>query len=522
MQAWSNSAVTLEFFSPTNTLLATVAMPFSHVMGSYNIYNYTINWAAIGGLIDGSYLKVSNASSEVWYSEAIENAKSPVIKIQYSCNRDSAVYGSFRKCFEQIMYAPAVLADYDRIEKQTTYLDSRIVNHVISHTSIPVAKLYTDSMPYYMHEILRDALCHDVIVIDNLAWQKTDEGYKTNHNLQSSIHSAECLLREASTAILRLASQRNLNAGAAPILQPETNILAAGFTINWLDADGDSYDVQLATDATFATIVFSINITGLTYTFTGLNQDTLYYYRVRSLSCAGTSPWSSDNVRTLETPMASGIKVEFIPSLGTIYPSTGYSGLALDVVEMSLCVIFRGYLLFESMYLLHLAFLQVHTSSNSIATFQSDPAIQVPNVNYYNFVPSPTTVYAFAITRNNGVEKVYINGVLLGTNTCYSWGVNTGMAFNANGITSEIYDIKGYNRELSQSEISSISTSQGAISPTGAFIDIPFTEISGDYAYDISGNNNNLTLIMNFPSNRPELQQGTSNHHIDSNGNPIL
>lgn len=523
VQAWSNSAVTLEVYSPTNVLLTTVAMPFSHVMGSYNIYNYTINWVAIGSLVDGSYLKITNVSSEVWYSEPFENAKSPIIKIQYSCNRDTALYGSFKKCFEHIMYVPAVLADYDRIEKQTTYLDSRIVNHVISHTSIPVAKLYTDNMPYYMHEILRDALCHDTIIIDNLAWQKTEEGYKTNHNLQSSIHSAECQLREASTAILRLASQRNLNAGASPILQPETNILSAGFTINWLDADADTYDVQLSTSPTFASIIFSINVAALTYTFTGLSQDIIYYYRVRSLSCAGTSDWSIDNVKTLVAPMAAGFWTEYSKSLLPI-SDFGYS----NETQTSVSLIFKnGITFYSNGSSYNFCDCVIWTFDTLIIVFDF-PGFRQAN---YTLVGSPIpqllpdTFYNLILTRDNGLESLYLNNILIGTS---SVRVSTSAPrFLLGDLTVhpgtskklEIFDFKVYLRILTNTERNDILQSNGLFSPPNAFIDVPFVESEGSQFMDISGNNNNMNMSFINPI---YVTRGVDNHHIDEDSNPIL
>lgn len=542
VQAWSNSAVTLEFFSPTNVLLATVAMPFSHVMGSYNIYNYTINWAAISGLVDGSYLKVSNQSSEVWYSEAIEQAKSPLLKIQYSCNRDSSIYGSFKKCFEQIFYAPAALADYDRIEKQTTYLDSRIVNHVISHTSIPVAKLYTDSIPYYMHEILRDSLCHDVIVIDNLAWQKTDEGYKTNHNLQSSIHSAECLLREASTAILRVASQRNLNAGSAPILQPETNILVASFTINWLDADGDSYDVQLSTSSSFATILVSVNITGLSYTFSGLTPNTQYYYRVRSLSCAGTSPWSNDSAKTA-IQQATGLRfngqnhylnlgnqLNTLPTMPNDVLSFSFLFMPLaynQVVNFLLSmhdVVFPDYL---RSYRLE------YSATSIVATLWKDPNTVIGFAVNYNF--NINEKYHVVFCKRNNISGYFtINGQKYEANIT-NIGVSISddtQAYTNSAIGSLIYDpyysysnqiifdAKIYSQIIPDSAIIADYNSKGDVAfMPNLFAWYRFNERIGTIIADHSPNNRNATMVNYQPQ---EYNYGSSNCHVTYDGDAIL
>ncbi len=62
-------------------------------------------------------------------------------------------------------------------------------------------------------------------------------------------------------------------------------------TLTWAaNSNASSYDVQLANDSTFAVIVNAATTTGTSYTFTGLNQTSNYFWRVlpKNISCSGS------------------------------------------------------------------------------------------------------------------------------------------------------------------------------------------------------------------------------------------
>jgi hypothetical protein len=270
-------------------------------MDGTGIYNATIDWATIANLDNGSYVTVANAGGELWRTEPLENIRDfhdskGFLKIIYSNRKDNFTYGSYRKCFEQILYVSAVLWEYDRTENEVTYIDSSLRKRVLKHDFIPTAKLHTDPIPYYLHDLLRDALNHDTILIDNEVWQKHNEGYKISHQMNASIHLGECLLREADTAVKRIVAQRSNYLALPPTLLPETNIGTNTFTANWEDNEADSYDIQLSTTPNFSTIVVSANITNTFYAFTGLTTCIKYYYRVRAITCEGVSAWVNNEI----------------------------------------------------------------------------------------------------------------------------------------------------------------------------------------------------------------------------------
>ncbi|RZJ71772.1 reprolysin-like metallopeptidase [Flavobacterium sp.] len=78
----------------------------------------------------------------------------------------------------------------------------------------------------------------------------------------------------------------------ATLTAPANNATAQNTTVSltWgADANATSYDIEVATDAAFTTVVISATVTGTTYSATGLLEGTNYFWRVRpkNPSCSG-------------------------------------------------------------------------------------------------------------------------------------------------------------------------------------------------------------------------------------------
>ena len=66
-------------------------------------------------------------------------------------------------------------------------MDSSLRKKVLKHDFVYTAKLHTDAMPYYLHDLLQDALCHDTILIDNEVWQKHEEGLRPSTKSRQTV-----------------------------------------------------------------------------------------------------------------------------------------------------------------------------------------------------------------------------------------------------------------------------------------------------------------------------------------------
>lgn len=78
---------------------------------------------------------------------------------------------------------------------------------------------------------------------------------------------------------------QNLSAPANNTINQFTNL-----TLSWpANGAATSYDIQVATDAAFASIVYSGNIVGTSYALNGLSDATIYYWRVKpkNAGCEG-------------------------------------------------------------------------------------------------------------------------------------------------------------------------------------------------------------------------------------------
>jgi len=87
-------------------------------------------------------------------------------------------------------------------------------------------------------------------------------------------------------------------APGAPVAKAPTNLTSSGFTANWNPVTGaSSYDVDVATDAGFASFVGQYNAwnagQSTSCAVSGVSEATLYYYRVRARNTGGTSPSSN-------------------------------------------------------------------------------------------------------------------------------------------------------------------------------------------------------------------------------------
>ncbi len=90
----------------------------------------------------------------------------------------------------------------------------------------------------------------------------------------------------------------NSNFGTMSLTSPANNAVGQGLSLNltWAaNANATSYDVQVATDLAFTSIISSGNTTSTSYTVSGLSQATNYFWRVlpKNDSCSGT--YSSAN-----------------------------------------------------------------------------------------------------------------------------------------------------------------------------------------------------------------------------------
>ena len=76
--------------------------------------------------------------------------------------------------------------------------------------------------------------------------------------------------------------------------------------LQWMAVSkADAYEVEVASDESFATLIFSrIGITVTSVTASGLENRSLYYWRVRALNGAGAGPWSEVwTFQTSEVPV---------------------------------------------------------------------------------------------------------------------------------------------------------------------------------------------------------------------------
>ena len=83
---------------------------------------------------------------------------------------------------------------------------------------------------------------------------------------------------------------------ARPSSRPPTAIQRSpAATLRWFSSTHvDSYQVQVATDAAYASIVSDVSVTDTAYQTTSLENCKTFYWRVRARNAAGTGPYASE------------------------------------------------------------------------------------------------------------------------------------------------------------------------------------------------------------------------------------
>ena len=86
-----------------------------------------------------------------------------------------------------------------------------------------------------------------------------------------------------------------------PVATEATGIHGSGFTANWNEFEGaDAYAVDVATDASFTSIVFVQETINSSLNIGGLEPVTEYFYRVRA-TFNGQNPSGNSNIISLVT-----------------------------------------------------------------------------------------------------------------------------------------------------------------------------------------------------------------------------
>jgi hypothetical protein len=117
-----------------------------------------------------------------------------------------------------------------------------------------------------------------------------------------------------------------------PTVGSGSNATMFRITSNWSAPTGGgsasfTYEVQISNSPTFATILATqsnISSSILSYQFTGLTQETIYYFRVRANNASGSSAWSNPSIGYSTTNGC--IKLN---SIGIIY-SENFNTLAIS------------------------------------------------------------------------------------------------------------------------------------------------------------------------------------------------
>ncbi|HOM05689.1 MAG TPA: hypothetical protein PLU67_09380, partial [Candidatus Kapabacteria bacterium] len=163
----------------------------------------------------------------------------------------------------------------------------------------------------------------------------------TNESDWSSVWSFTTMMQPLTAVILYMPVDGATNVTLTP-------------TLEWMAvATATGYEVEVSTENTFATTVFSGTTTNLTQTLSGLSYNTTYYWRVRALRGSEQCPWSEVwsfttmmqplTAVVLYMPMDGATNVTLTPTLEwmAVATATGYE-VEVSTVSTFATTVFSG------------------------------------------------------------------------------------------------------------------------------------------------------------------------------------
>jgi len=131
---------------------------------------------------------------------------------------------------------------------------------------------------------------------------------------------------------------------APPVANPAQNITAGSFTASWSNTTATSYRIDVSTDSLFVSYVTGYQNLSVgavvTYTISGLTNNTKYYYRIRSEDYFHLKSENSNSISaitlSLVAPVAYAATNVYSTSFRANWSAAGALGYRLDVATDSL------------------------------------------------------------------------------------------------------------------------------------------------------------------------------------------
>lgn len=226
-------------------------------------------------------------------------------------------------------------------------------------------------------------------------------------------------------------------------------------------------------------------------TLSGLSANTTYYYQIVAINSAGTTPSSIGSFTAgVQAVTPAVAEYNFDGTLNNIYGNTPFSNASSNVFGSA-----RNGNPNEAIYmekgnmLATIANLPSGSNARTVSLWIKPITIKSDNIvfaygnlitnNAYGFSFKTTTINNFAwandLTGNvtipanvwkhivctyntSGQATVYINGISVLTGSKPTWNTSSGTDFTLRGFDGYVDDLKIYNYELSQADISSLYT----------------------------------------------------------------
>jgi len=333
------------------------------------------------------------------------------------------------------------------------------------------------------------------------------------HNLNSLVTGIEIITEQGSMPIgLGIIE---------PVALDATDIEATSFTANWTEIEeATGYRIDVATDIEFENLVTGFDNLDvgnvLTYSVTGLSEDTCHFYRVRAYNASFTSKNSNeihvgdnteDNIAHTVVRAINYTKANLLSGASGLHSLSTNSNASLTLWylqdsplpnEFTVCFWHKRAepLTYDDKYLTVSGSgldVQIYIMRKTGATNANKIIVRYGGDHYYNVVNSDNTYNHVAVVLNNTthVKSVYYNGVLIGTNTGLSsvttanaTGVNAFVVGTGAGIDRYCRDYRIYDKALSITEVNAVMNDTYTHTDGDKLTHIKGTEGVNEMTYD--------------------------------------
>lgn len=321
---------------PTTSTFTTMAKPVNYYPPNNFIGIGTSTNGLVTGITGSTYIQWELDSSALFNSPHKMEGTDPHVPDDFTPQyiglnfpsdfRFQTTYYWRARCLNSVDTSDWSLP-FNFLTTQRVWLDSPVNNSI---NLLPNQKLKwgvqgSSSEQRYQYQLATDSSFLTAPVITLPAGSSSQTNISCNYATKYYWRARACHSKDTSTwsLIYNFTVMNPPAIGVPPLIAPAngaSNLLPSNITLSWgTAANAQSYDVEVASDASFSTVLASGNTPGNGIYFTGAQYKTRYYWHVRGKYNNLVGNWST--ARWFETAPPTGINEAILENMFNLFPN---------------------------------------------------------------------------------------------------------------------------------------------------------------------------------------------------------